>query len=94
MLAGPQGLSVRDIIHQAAVLQVAAREVTPAWVASLRHVLCRDANVLHAGDSRYTHRAFRGTTHALCAWLSQSPAFHKKCLPLTSDSLGAMMEMQ
>ena len=60
MFAGPEGLSVRDIIGQAAALQVATWEPTRSRQTNVSTVINSEANIVHVGGSRYAHKAFPG----------------------------------
>ena len=60
MFAGPEGLSVRDMIHQAAALQVAAWEWSRSRQTNVSGVINSEPNFVHVGNSKYAHRAFPG----------------------------------
>ncbi|KAK9844907.1 hypothetical protein WJX74_008468 [Apatococcus lobatus] len=60
MFAGPEGLSVRDLIHQAAALQVAAWDWTRSRQTNVSNVIAAEPNFVHVGGSKYAHKAFPG----------------------------------
>lgn len=66
MFAGPEGLSVRDLIHQAAALQVAAWEWTRSRQTNVSNVIASEPNFVHVGGSRYAYKAFPGTVLFQC----------------------------
>lgn len=60
MFAGPEGLSVRDLIHQAAALQVAAWDWTRSRQTNVSGIIGGEPNFVHVGGSKYAHKAFPG----------------------------------
>ena len=76
MFAGPEGLSVRDLIHQAAALQVAAWDWTRSRQTNVSGIIGGEPNFVHVGGSKYAHQAFPGgaSVSALSAFFSFMPA--------------------
>lgn len=60
MFAGPEGLSVRDLIHQAAALQVAGWDWTRSRQTNVSGIIGGEPNFVHVGSSKYAHKAFPG----------------------------------
>ncbi len=60
MIAGPEGLSVRDVILQATALQVAAWETSRSRQTNVSTVIAAEPRFVHIGNSKYAYTAFPG----------------------------------